>query len=423
MGKKKLFIVCCLLSLALAYPLSMKLRLFLIRPDVAIVGPIVMADGIGRQTVELAMALKNNFNVQITSKHVEKTDLPPDITKILRKKFKKPARVVIVEESLWDPGTKLIKSFSEVDSCDQIRYAYTMLESTEILSEWVVIINLYFDAIIVPDPFLVDAYQSSGVTVPIFCIPLGRDLDNFLNSPLKQPKTNEPLVFACLGTGIERKNHKMAIQAFAKALGNNENAILHINCRTALPEVRNEIISEIVKQDCKNIKYTELCLKDDAYLKFFRSIDCLLSLSKGEGFSNQPREAMALGIPVIATDNTGQSTICKSGLVKSVYSQIREPRYYFDRNINVGYHFNCNLDDAVEAIQDVYSNYTQYLCKGPMMREWASYYNFKNLIPLYESLIAPKKIILGTENRVFEDCIITSSQRLYDKYIKIMKLP
>jgi glycosyltransferase involved in cell wall biosynthesis len=137
-------------------------------------------------------------------------------------------------------------------------------------------INLYFDAVIVPDIFLVDAYKRSGVTIPIFHIPLGLDLGAFLKAPLKVPKTKGPLIFACLGTGIERKNLKTAIQAFAKPLGNEENALLHINCRIAVPEVRDEIIAEIIKQKCTNIKFTEICLKKDAYLKFFSSVDCLL---------------------------------------------------------------------------------------------------------------------------------------------------
>lgn len=425
MKKKKILLLAFsfIFCLGAVYPFYKKSKIYDFQADVAIWGPIVMADGIGRQTVELAEALRKKHKVQILSNHVEKTDIPLETRKILKTKYKKPPKVIIVEESLWGPGDPLNRFFSETDSKDQIRFAYTMLESTKIIPEWVMMINLYFDAIIVPDPFLVDAYQSSGVTVPIFHIPLGIDIGNFLEAPLKQAKTNGPFVFACLGTGIERKNHKMAIQAFAKAFGNNENVHLHINCRTAVPEIRNSIIEEIKKQNCSNIKYTEVRLRKDAYLKFFSSIDCLLSFSKGEGFSIQPREAMALGIPVIVTDNTAQSTICKTGLVKSVLSPIAEPRYYYDRNLSDGEHFNCHFDDAVAAIQDVYENYDNYLSNGPEMRAWASAYDYKNLTPLYESLVAPKNIILGKTNEVSTDSLTTNSPQLYEKYKKIFNLP
>jgi glycosyltransferase involved in cell wall biosynthesis len=391
------------------------------RPDVTICGPIVMADGIGRQTAELALALSKKYKVQIQSRHVDKTDLPAKIKKLLKKSYSQPAHVVIVEESLWAPGEPFDRFFSSVDGGDQIRLAYSMLESTRIIPEWVMMMNLYFDAIIVPDPFLIDAYVNSGVTLPVFHIPLGIDIEDFLKAPLKKPKTKGPLVFGCLGNGIERKNHKMIIQAFAKALGNHENAWLYINCRSAVPEVREEILNEINKQNCNNIRYTEICLKKDAYLKFFSSIDCLLSFSKGEGFSIQPREAMALGIPTIVTDNTAQTTICNSGLTKVVASSISEPCYYFGRQIPDGERFNCALEECVAAIQDVYLNYSQYASKGPMMRKWASAYSYSHLSRQYESLVAPKKVILGDVNEVTPDYIITTSQELYNKYMRLKK--
>lgn len=390
-------------------------------PDVAIIGPILMADGIGRQAVELAQVLAQKYEVQIQSKYVNKIDLPTGIRSMLRKKFAQPAKVAIVEESLWAPGDSLDRFFATADAKGQIRYAYSMLESTRIVPEWVMMINLYFDAVIVPDPFLIDAYVKSGVSVPVFYIPLGIDIHDFLQAPLKEQKTKGPFIFASLGTAISRKNHKMAIQAFAKVLGNNENAYLYINCREGTPEVRQEIIDEIRKQQCTNIKYTEFRLKKDAYLKLFRSVDCLLSVSKGEGFSIQPREAMALGIPSIVTDNTGQSTICKSGLVKVVPSEISEPCYYFNRTLNDGERFNCTVEDCAAAILDVYQNYAKYLEKGPAMREWAAAYDYSRLSSQYECIVSPKKVVLSTVNEITADCIYTDSQALYDKYLDLMK--
>jgi glycosyltransferase involved in cell wall biosynthesis len=428
-NNKILFSIIIVLSLCVAYPIGKKpvvkaikrMAIAKYRPDVSIVGPIVMADGIGRQAVELAQVLAKKYRVQIQSKHVDKMDLPAGIRSMLKKKFGQPAKVTIVEESLWAPGEPLDRFFDGVDGHDQIRYAYSMLESTRIIPEWVMMINLYFDAVIVPDPFLIDAYVKSGVHVPVFYIPLGVDIHNFLQAPLKQKKAKGPFVFASLGTAIDRKNHIMAIQAFAKVFGNNENACLYINCRNGTSETRQAIVEEIRKQNCSNIKYTELCLKKDAYLKFFRSVDCLLSVSKGEGFSIQPREAMALGIPAIVTDNTGQTTICKSGLVKVVPSLIAEPCYYFNREISSGERFNCTLEDCVAAIEDVYQNYNKYLDLGPAMREWASAYDYSRLSSQYECLVSPKKVVLGDVNKITADCVYTDSEALYNKYMHFIE--
>ena len=188
--KKKapfLWAVCVLVCVASFYPLfRMTREKGMKRPDITIWGPILMADGIGRQTVELAQALiKKRHQVQIISNYVNKTDLPLGIRKIIQKKPKQMARVILIEEGLWAPGNSLDRFFSTVDDKDQIRYAYSMLESTKIMPEWVMMMNLYFDAVIVPDPFLVEVYQNSGVTIPVFCIPLAIDMESLLKSPLK----------------------------------------------------------------------------------------------------------------------------------------------------------------------------------------------------------------------------------------------
>lgn len=391
-------------------------------PDVTIVGPIKMADGIGRQTAELANSLKEDFEVQIVADYIDRTDLPRSVERLLGKPYTEFGRVVVFEESLWYPGAPIERFFGNITQNNQIRIAYSMLESTRIPQEWVMQLNLYFDAVVVPDPFLIEAYRESGVVIPIFELPLGLDLKNFLQAPLKS-KAKSPMVFGNFSAGLDRKNHLLLVKAFAKALGNNPGAVLKINMRQGDPEVIEAISDEIQRQGCSNIQFTQIPLKNDAYLKFMQSIDCYVSLSKGEGFSIQPREAMALGMPVIATDNTGQSTICNSGLIRSVKSAILEPAYYFKSKFNSGYRFNCELQDAVDAMKDVYLNYESYLGKAAEARQWASQYCYSNeaLAKKYKTLIFPKKVMLGSENKLSEGCLVTDSVELYEKYQKLIE--
>ena len=231
------------------------------------------------------------------------------------------------------------------------------------------------------------------------------------------------MVFANLSSCLDRKNQILLIQAFAKVLGNNDDAILKINARVGDEEAKSEVLEEIAKLNCSNIHFTEIKLKNDVYLKFFQNVDCYVSLSKGEGFSIQPREAMALGIPVIVTDNTGQSTICKSGFVKVVKSEIVEPAYYFKSKFSSGHRFNCNVDEAADAIMDVYQNYDQYLNKAQDARKWASNYSYSNdkIAELYRTLVGPKKLILGDENQVTSEYLMTDSKELFDKYRKLIE--
>ena len=105
-----------------------------------------------------------------------------------------------------------------------------------------------------------------------------------------------------------------------------------------------------------------------------------------------------------------------------VSSAIAEPRYYFGRAINDGEQFNCSLDEAAAAIRDIYLNYHQYAEKGPLMREWAAHYDYKNLQKHYLTLVAPKKIVLGDVNEITADCLTTTSKELYDKYMSLKQI-
>jgi glycosyltransferase involved in cell wall biosynthesis len=176
--------------------------------------------------------------------------------------------------------------------------------------------------------------------------------------------------------------------------------------------------NEVDHFNLPNIIFTKEEMDTEKYVKTFKSIDCYVSLSKGEGFSIQPREAMLLGIPVIATDNTGQSPICDSQLVRTVQSTGTEPASNSSYGGFTGRQYTCELDDAVEALKDVKENYDFYLSRGEQAREWALQYDFSNMKPLYRSIVIPTKICLGEVNEITENGITTTSPHLIEKYRK-----
>ncbi len=399
------------------------------RPYLTVVGRVHMADGLGRQSVEVIQALKDEIplNFIATGRH-NFQDVPHEVKKIVRAKHRKHqpwGKVVLFEDCLWMPGPNLdyYKAVAFPKRSDQIRIAYSMFESTRIPQEWVLILNTYFDAIAVPDEFLIETYLKSGVKLPIFVLPLGLQLDDFLERPLKK-KRNTPMVFANFSACVDRKNQPTLVRAFAKAFGNDPNVILRINSRYSIPSQKKQVQAEIDRFGLTNVLYSDICLEKYAYVKMFEEVDCYVSLSKGEGFSIQPREAMALGIPTVVTDNTAQHAICESRLVKRVSSDKLEPAIYewgatgADKGIIYGHSFNCDEEEAAAALRDVYDRYDDYLKMSEAARDWVRKYEYKNLKGLYRSLVKPKNIILGKENRITEDCLITNSQELYEKYLR-----
>lgn len=178
-----------------------------------------------------------------------------------------------------------------------------------------------------------------------------------------------------------------------------------------------------IKDDCyiKNIRLTFGNLSWQEYIKFMTSLDCYISLSKGEGFGITPREAMAFGIPCILSNNTGHRTICNTQLVLSIKSTIPVEAFYPNLSKKpIGYYFTCRKQDVRNALRAMYNNYKFYLKKAHKGREWVQQYLYSNLQAKYLTLVKPHKVVLGEENRITDDCLITNNKSLYQKYLSII---
>lgn len=385
------------------------------RDYLTVIGYVQVADGLGRQTVELIDALKDDVSINfIPTQKTVLRDVPAGVRSIISKETTKLGKVVIFEDAVWRPGYNAYKKLKTPKSRDQIRIAYSVFESSAIPNEWVTILNSYFDAVVVPDPYLVETYENSGVRLPIFVLPLGLDLQAFFDEPLKK-QAGTPFVFANLSTCTDRKNQIALVKAFAKAFGNDDRVSLLINCRICTDGTQGKLKEEIIRQGLTNVHFSNLSLDNAAYLRLFKTVDCYVNLSKGEGFSIQPREAMALGIPVIAADNTAQTTICKSSYAVAVPSTALEPATY-PWGATYGNFYLCDWEKAAVAMQEVYRNYPSFLKRSQEMRHWVEQYQYKNLKDYYKSLVKPKKVILGTENKITPDYIMTTSKKLFTKY-------
>jgi glycosyltransferase involved in cell wall biosynthesis len=257
------------------------------------------------------------------------------------------------------------------------------------------------------------------VTIPVFVLPLGLDLKDFIQFPLKNAK-NFPLTFANFGQCSSRKNQLTIVRAFAKAFGNNPAVKLILGWRVFFGNsYRNAVINEVKKLGLQNVEIQERSLSHEDYIKRLRTIDCCAYLSKGEGFSIQPREVMALGIPTIVSNSTAQKTICASGLVRSVPANILVSTDYISFSGIFGHFEDCTIDDAASAMIDVYEHYDTYLQKSLAARQWACRYNYPNLRRFYLSVIQPKNIYYGETNKITKHGIITSSKQLFEKYIHL----
>jgi glycosyltransferase involved in cell wall biosynthesis len=169
------------------------------------------------------------------------------------------------------------------------RIAVTMFESTKIPREWVKPLNAC-DAVIVPSTFLVDVFKKAGVRKPIHVVPLGISETYHY---VQRPRDRRPYTFLALGDRGTRKGWLTAIKAFVNGFGDDENYRLIIKCRASgLPVTIGNPNIEILAEDMTESEMFEL----------YKSVDCYVFPTHGEGFGLPPREAAATGLPVIATN-------------------------------------------------------------------------------------------------------------------------
>lgn len=341
-------------------------------------------------------------------------------------------------------------------SPEKIRIAYSMWESTLIPSECVEIFNSHFDAIVVPDPYYEKVYKDSGVKLPIFCIPTGLYLERFLAQPVKE-KVQKPFTFGCIATPCRRKNLKKLITVFANEFGNNPDYQLKMHVKQSLiGEPTLELIEEgmdklfkklerlnvsladyfnnapekeetpkemIDRLGLTNVKLSSEILTEAEYIDYFKTLDCHVLLSMGEGFSNTPREALALGVPCIVTNNTGHTTICNTGHVRAVPSKKEINAWYEALAKNVGVQFDCEEQDVAAAMHDVADNYEEHLAKAHKGRQWVKQYLWNNLKDKYLTLFKPEKIVFGQSDQIdsFTKTLTTENKAFYTKLLLLVR--
>lgn len=390
-------------------------QVFGVEYDLTVMGKLVSADGLGQLSIGLVGVLKDDLSINViaTDKHMLLEGVGDEIKQILLQPNKQPGRVCILQDILWFNGK------GHIIPPSKIKIAYSMLESSLIPLQWARILNKDFDLVVVPDPCLVKVYQDSGVEIPIFVLPFGvNGIDDLLNSK-KTAHPHEPFVFGTTVGNEDKKNLALLIEAFTEEFGDNEGVVLKINSRWNAPSgvcLSQKISKALADQ---GVFFTSKVLTRSQYIAFLYSFDCFVNISKGEGFSITPREALAIQLPCILTNNTAQKTICATGFVRSVPSEIKESADYngIFGTEPTGYFLNCSKSDVRQALRDVYENYTFYLEKAKPGREWVVQYRWENLHKKYLNLIKPNKIMLGEENKVTDDYFMTDSPVLFQRYV------
>jgi hypothetical protein len=72
----------------------------------------------------------------------------------------------------------------------------------------------------------------------------------------------------------------------------------------------------------------------------------------------------------------------------------------------------------MKYLYDNYQDFTQ--THSQAARDWVKQYDYSVLKPYYISMVKPKEVVLGSENKIEIDKITTNSPELFARYKKIM---
>jgi glycosyltransferase involved in cell wall biosynthesis len=186
---------------------------------------------------------------------------------------------------------------------------FTMFESTR-LPESSVLALKYCRAVIVPSEFCANTFQESGVTAPIYIVPLG--IDPMRDRRIERCREDRPYTFLWSGTADWRKGWDIVYEAFGRKFGADPRVKLILHFRQALPPGWSF--------GDKNVEVIVGNLSNSQIRNLYQRSDCFVFPSRGEGWGLPPRQAAATGLPVIATDWGGLDDIDRWGLPLPVQS-------------------------------------------------------------------------------------------------------
>ena len=208
-----------------------------------------------------------------------------------------------------------------------MNYAFVVFDSDELPPRWIFELNKRFDLVIVPSPHLVRTAKSSGVEKPIACVPIALDIESLLASPYRRPRPDKTR-FVSVAAFHPRKGTTTLVDAFADRFGSRQDVELVLHSNLSFENTFARVQRSIAECGLTNVRATCGALSRDDKNALIDDGDVFVNCSRGEGYSIGPREALALGKPLVLSGVGGHLDLARVPGVFVVPAEIRVPARY-----------------------------------------------------------------------------------------------
>jgi len=188
----------------------------------------------------------------------------------------------------------------------KVNIGYTMFETDRLPKSWSTLCKP-MDEIWVPSSFNLETFARSGIAKDkIHIIPLGITPEKYgpTNSPLKI-RGASGFKFLSIFYWSLRKGWDILLRAYLEEFTKADDVSLIIRASNLNQKELVEFISSYKERP--PIVIIPFSMNQKTLPRLYQSVDCYVAPSRGEGFLLPAAEALASGVPVIATNWGGQT--------------------------------------------------------------------------------------------------------------------